>query len=194
MSEPRSRRLVPDTARHGQSERTLAAQKRWNLWNWIGPDFVFSVTVADIDFASFCAVAFIDLRSGQRLDSMDFRRAGFAALPEQVDQSLRWKSGNMAFTVVDGGDHASIEFSSAGVQGASARADFVIRRPRGHESLDVVVPWTRARFQLNSKDNSMPCEGSVTVGGPVRDAPGALPRRTGLRPRGLAPSILLEAG
>jgi hypothetical protein len=46
----------------------------------------------------------------------------------------------------------------------AVRADFVVRRPRGHESLNVVVPWTRTRFQLNSKHNTLPCEGTITVG------------------------------
>ena len=26
-------------------------KKRWNFWNWIDPDFVFTVTLADIDYA-----------------------------------------------------------------------------------------------------------------------------------------------
>jgi hypothetical protein len=29
-------------------------KKRWNFWNWISPRFVFSVTLADIDYAAFC--------------------------------------------------------------------------------------------------------------------------------------------
>jgi hypothetical protein len=37
--------------------------KRWNFWNWIGPRFVFSVTLADIDYAAFCQVTFIDFQS-----------------------------------------------------------------------------------------------------------------------------------
>ena len=39
-------------------------KKRWNFWNWIGPDFVFSVTRADIDLASFCAFTLTDFRDG----------------------------------------------------------------------------------------------------------------------------------
>ncbi|HEV7734509.1 MAG TPA: DUF2804 family protein, partial [Candidatus Binatia bacterium] len=31
-------------------------KKRWNFWNWISPRFVFSVTLADIDYAAFCQV------------------------------------------------------------------------------------------------------------------------------------------
>jgi hypothetical protein len=139
-------------------------KKRWNFWNWISPDFVFSVTLADVDLASLCAVAFVDLRSGRRLDGMDVRRPGFAVFPEQVEHSLRWNSGKMSYTLADEGGDIGVEFSCANVQGVPVRADFVIHRPRGHESLNVVVPWARARFQLNSNHNTLPCSGSVTVG------------------------------
>src|SRR5262249_53399625 len=33
-------------------------KKRWNFWNWISPQFVFSVTLADIDYAAFCQMSF----------------------------------------------------------------------------------------------------------------------------------------
>lgn len=140
-------------------------KKRWNFWNWISPDFVFSVTLADIDLASFCAVAFIDLRSGQRLDATDLRRSGFTPLPEQVDRSLQWMSRKMSYALHDEPGEIGVAFACDDVQGLPVRADFVMRRPPAHESLNIVVPWTRARFQLNSKHNTLPCEGSFTVGG-----------------------------
>ena len=74
-------------------------KKRWNFWNWIDPDFVFSVTVADIDLASFCAVAFIDLREGRGIERIDVRRSGFIVLPEEVDRGLVWKSDRVSYVV-----------------------------------------------------------------------------------------------
>src|SRR6476646_7958184 len=38
-------------------------KKRWNFWNWISPRFVFSVTLADIDYGAFCQVTFIDFET-----------------------------------------------------------------------------------------------------------------------------------
>jgi hypothetical protein len=138
-------------------------KKRWNFWNWISPDFVFSVTVADIDLVSFCAVAFIDLRDGQSIERMDIRRSGFARLPEDVERDLAWESPKMSYSLHHD-DDIGVAFSCSDVQNVAVRADFVVRRPRGHESLNVVVPWTRTRFQLNSKHNTLPCEGTITVG------------------------------
>lgn len=139
-------------------------KKRWNFWNWISPDFVFSVTVADIDLASFCAVAFIDLHRGHSIDRMDVRRSGFTTLPEQVERDVVWQSDEMIYSLRDAGGDVTVEFFCTDVQGEAVRADFVTRRPRGHESLNVVVPWTSKRFQLNSKHNTLPSAGTVTVG------------------------------
>jgi hypothetical protein len=75
-----------------------------------------------------------------------------------------WKSGKMSYALRHEGAGIAVEFSCADVQGAAVRADFVVRRPPEHESLNVVVPWTSTRFQLNSKHNTLPCEGAVVVG------------------------------
>lgn len=139
-------------------------KKRWNFWNWIDPDFVLSATVADVDLASFCAVAFIDLRSGRGLERFDVRRSGFVPLPERVERGLTWKSPKVSLSLHDEGDDVGVELSSDDVGGEPVRAEFVVRRPPGHESLNVVVPWTQRHFQLNSKHNAMPCEGSIRVG------------------------------
>jgi hypothetical protein len=139
-------------------------KKRWNFWNWIDRDFVFSVTVADIDLASFCAVAFVDLRKGRSIERMDVRRSGFTALPEDVERGLTWKSDRTSCALREDGAGIAVEVACADVQGSPVHAEFLVRRPAGHESLNVVVPWTRKRFQLNSKHNTLPCEGTVRVG------------------------------
>jgi len=35
---------------------------------------------------------------------------------------------------------------------------------RGHETLNVVIPWSRERFQFTSKQNTLPTEGVVKIG------------------------------
>ena len=60
-------------------------KKRWNFWNWIAPDFVFSVTLADIDLTSFCAFTLTDFRDGTHWAGASYGRPGRIALPEQWD-------------------------------------------------------------------------------------------------------------
>ena len=139
-------------------------KKRWNFWNWISPRFVFSVTLADIDYAAFCQVTFIDFESGRSLGGMAFTRPGAIALPEHVERTVAFRGRSMEYANVNDGGDMKVDFAGAAKGGERIVADFVVRRPAGQESLNIVVPWSRERFQLNSKHNTMPCEGSVTVG------------------------------
>ena len=52
-------------------------------------------------------------------------------------------------------------FAAARATAAEVAAELAVRRPPGHESLNVVVPWTPDRFQCNSKHAALPCEGEV---------------------------------
>jgi len=139
-------------------------KKRWNFWNWIDPDFVFSVTLADVDYAAFCAFTFIDFERGECLDGMWLGRPRRFRLPEHVERSVSYQEGPVAYRNALEGADLHVTFRGPAKQGPLVRADFVVRRPPGQESLNVVVPWTDTRFQLNSKHGALPCEGTVQVG------------------------------
>jgi hypothetical protein len=139
-------------------------KKRWNFWNWIGDHFVFSVTVADIDYAAFCQASFIDFDSQQSIAATALARPGSLALPEYVDRSVTFSGRSMEYAnTTDGGD-LKVDFAGIAAGGRRIAADFMVRRSPLHESLNVVVPWTAERFQLNSKHNALPCEGTIGIG------------------------------
>jgi hypothetical protein len=140
-------------------------KKRWNFWNWIGPRFVFQVTLADVDYAAFCQVTFIDFESGRSLAGTAPAWPGSFPLPEHVARTVGFRGRGMEYANVQDGGTMKVDFSGAAKSGERIAADFVVRTPPGHESLNVVVPWTAERFQLNSKHAALPCEGTVTVGG-----------------------------
>jgi hypothetical protein len=139
-------------------------KKRWNFWNWIGPDFVFSVTLADIDYASFCAFTHTDFRSGAHWSGASYGRPGRFALPEHVEASVAFEDRGLRYENRVDGDDLAVRFRGRAGDGSEIAADFTVRRPPGHESLNVVVPWSATRFQLNSKHAALPCEGEVRVG------------------------------
>ena len=139
-------------------------KKKWNFWNWIDPDFVFSVTLADIDYASFCSVSFFDFETGESSSGMWLGRPVRFALPEQVERSVAYREGGVAYENVVDGDALRVAFRGPSKEGREIRADFVVHRPPGQESLNVVVPWSPSRFQLNSKHNTLPCTGEIQVG------------------------------
>src|SRR6185295_2310387 len=88
-------RLNPDAV--GWSRRPLVRanlrgpwlrRKRWNFWNWISPRFVFSVTLADIDYAAFCQMTFTDFETGRSVARLAAARPGSIALPEHVERPV----------------------------------------------------------------------------------------------------------
>ena len=48
--------------------------------------------------------------------------------------------------------------------GAEGRLDATIALPPGHESLNVVIPWSSRRFQFTSKHQARPARGTLAVG------------------------------
>jgi Domain of unknown function (DUF2804), N-terminal/Domain of unknown function (DUF2804), C-terminal len=140
-------------------------KKRWNFWNWLSPRFSFSVTVADIDYAAFCAFFLVDFETGERVEAMDLRRGGFAPLPEEVERSIAWSSPRAELAIENEGGDLAVRFRGRARGGQPVAADFTVHKPRDHESLNVVVPWTPTRFQLNSKHNTLRCQGFVDVDG-----------------------------
>lgn len=139
-------------------------KKRWNFWNWIAPDFVFSVTLADIDFASFCAFTLTDFRDGTHWAGASYGLPGRFALPEQVEASVGFRASGIEYDNRIDGDDLAVRFRGRAGDRTPIEADFAVHRPAGHESLNVVVPWTATRFQCNSKHAALPCEGEVRAG------------------------------
>lgn len=140
-------------------------KKKWNFWNWISPEFVFSVTLADIDYAAFCAVSFTDFESGRNVSNMSLGRPHRFPMPEHVERSVGFEEGGVLYSNLVDDSESKVVFSGRGKGGEEISAEFVVRKPEGHESLNVVVPWSTRRFQFNSKHNTLPCEGHVSVAG-----------------------------
>ena len=140
-------------------------KKRWNFWNWISPRFVFSVTLADIDYAAFCSVSFTDFETKQSISAMSFTRPGSIAMPEHVERSVSFAGKSMRYMNANEGGGMKVSFDGATKSSERIVAEFTVHRPPDHESLNIVVPWSPTRFQLNSKHNTLPCEGAVMVDG-----------------------------
>ncbi len=138
-------------------------KKRWNFWNWIAPDFVFSVTLADIDYASFCSFTLTDFRDGAHWAGASYGRPGRFALPEHVEADVAFSGGGLDYANRADGHGLAVRFRGR-AEGVEIAADLAVRRVPGDESLNVVVPRTPTRFQCNSKHAALPCEGEVRAG------------------------------
>ena len=140
-------------------------KKRWNFWNWIFPGGVLSATVADIDYAAFCEVTFTDFATRQSVSVLAPARPGSIALAEHVERTLEFRAKTIAYACVHEGDKLRVSLEAKGkASGVAVAAELVVVKPPGHETLNIVVPWTSQRFQLNSKHCALPTSGTIRVG------------------------------
>ncbi len=139
-------------------------KKRWNFWNWIEPGFVLSATLADLDYASLVGTFFIDFETRQTWTGTWLGRPRRFALPEHVDESVGFESGQVFYENATTKEGRQVRLRAATREGPVLEAELRVEEPPGQESLNVVVPWSSTRFQLNSKHNTLPTSGRIHVG------------------------------
>ena len=161
-----ARRPVHDCALPGSWGR----RKRWDFWGLTGPGSALNVVVADVDYVGIADVWFHDFASGATAErSVPVPLARGMALPDTVaGGDLRFSGRGLDLTIAEeaGGTRLTTAFDAAGegVDGGAFSADVLVRRPEGHESLSVVIPWSDRRFQCTTKDVGRPAAGTITWG------------------------------
>jgi hypothetical protein len=141
-------------------------KKRWDYWAVCDDAIFFALTIANVDYAGLAAATFIDLRTRtitERAAITPFGRG--VAMPEIVrGASITVRGKRFAARVVEQADETRLV-----VEHRELSADITVARPRDHESLNVVVPWSASRFALTSKHVALPARGSVAVRGRSRE-------------------------
>jgi hypothetical protein len=147
---------------HGRFPR----KKRWNYWAITTETHLFSVTITNLDYAGLVFVYYADFAARQLTEVTKIIPLGRGChLPEQVAADVHYSGSGMqaAMEQTDGSVRLSVVL--ADFEGRPLTAQFAITIPPQHETLNVVVPWDERTFQFTSKQNTLPAEGSVTIGG-----------------------------
>lgn len=140
--------------------------KRWDYWAVLGPDDVVAVTYADVDYLGIVDVWWADLTSGRTGGrSVGIPGAFGVSLPGMPGTTpLRYRSSKLEVDLVDGADGTHLRATWRERDGRPGRLDVVVALPLGHESIDVVVPWSDKRFQYTSKHQARSATGTLEVG------------------------------
>lgn len=162
-------------------------KKKWDYWCVTSDRCLFSVTLSNIDYMGLAFAYFLDFETRRFIEQTVMTPLGKGCvLPATVGENIafRHRKLNLSFTQEEGGNDAAESTASAGgaaggtrsatrtrlrvespdFGGVPLRADILVTRPEGHETLNVVIPWSRRRFQFTSKQNAMPAAGSVILG------------------------------
>jgi len=140
-------------------------KKKWNYWCITGPDCLFSVTVSNIDYAGLVFMYYLDFEIKDFLDKsvmIPFGRG--CELPETVNETVEFEHQEMKVSLIHHGDQLNIKVACPDIQGQALEADLRVYYPDGHETINVVIPWSSKRFQFTSKQECLPVSGTLNIG------------------------------
>lgn len=134
--------------------------KRWEYWGVVTPRHVVGVVVSSLDYAGVHSLYVLDRETHRELTPE-------AVVP--LTRGTRFPDVSGAGTASGLGPGLEITIDQQpDVTVIRARAkdlELDLRVGPGRESLGVVVPWSRRRFQYTVKDLGRPVEGTLTVEG-----------------------------
>ncbi len=132
----------------------------------LAPDVVVSCVYSDIDHIGLADVYWADLVSGESGGLGIIAEPGAIALPERpATAPLRVDRDGLSLAITDDADgttHLRSTWTEA--DGRLGRFDLTVRMPSGHESLNVVIPWSDDEFNFTSKHWARPAVGELVVG------------------------------
>ena len=140
-------------------------KKKWNYWCFYDQNFLASFTVSDIDYAGVIFCYWLDRRTGEFQESTVITPFGKGTLLGQtVSSNARYegKEGYLDFQMDEDGNYRiKVDFLKGTRK--SIQADLTLEVPNQWESLNVVVPWNRNRFQFTHKLFGLGAKGKVTT-------------------------------
>lgn len=140
--------------------------KRWDYWAILAGDLVVSSVYADIDHFGLADVWWADLAAGTTGGNGIITTDRVAlVLPDRPGTTpLRVERDGFALEIVDEPGSTRLRASWTEHDGTPGALDVSIELPKGHESLNVVIPWSDERFNYTSKHQARPATGQLTVG------------------------------
>ena len=141
--------------------------KRWEYWCVTGADRAVSFVYADVDYLGLAGVWCCDLRSGFVAEQNVIAPASRGiALGERVDEgAYRLEHRKLDLEIVEEPKRTVLRAAFRDRRHGPVTVDLEVERPAGHESLNVLIPWSARRFQFTSKQNTRPARGLVGIGG-----------------------------
>lgn len=140
-------------------------KKRWDYWCFVGPERLFSVCLANIDFLGLGAAYLLEYatgRYGECAVALPFSRQPMMPNGTLGDAAIQF--GRTRFAQHLGADGGAITAASPRCGEMPLDAEIHVKIPAAQETLNVVVPWCTRSFQFTSKQLPLSIEGEVRWG------------------------------
>ena len=104
-----------------------------------------------------------DRRTHRHIEKTVIQPPNTITIPETIDGDMVIDHPEMRVALTDEGSGTRIRVEAGDFGGTRLQADIVVERPQGHETLNVVIPWSDIQFQYTSKQNTLPASGFVKL-------------------------------
>ncbi|WP_075979967.1 DUF2804 domain-containing protein [Bacillus massilinigeriensis] len=142
-------------------------KKKWNYWCVTTPEVLFSATISHIDYAAVMFVYLLDLKTLNFYEKTTLVPFGKNVhMPTGVSESISFEGKEMTIHFKEVGNKTTIhvQCQNFGEKGKAMKAEIHLTRPKDYESLNVVVPWSKKRYQFTSKQPAIPATGEIIWG------------------------------
>jgi hypothetical protein len=141
--------------------------KQWDYYGVTTSSFYFSVTLAHLGYAGQAFVYFVDFKTGEHTEeTVTIPFGSGIRLPRNSTEgisSYKKRLLNVRFEVK--GRERNLYVKWPGFSGTGLAADLKMTLSPNHESMVIVIPFTRNRFYYNRKVNCIPVVGWIEYDG-----------------------------
>nr|MBO2509290.1 DUF2804 domain-containing protein [Gammaproteobacteria bacterium] len=143
----------------------LGRRKRWNHWCVTSPQWMLSLTIADLDYVGYGAVHFLDMDSGEVFSRSQFRAFGQGCtLPDTPQESHAFDHPNLQLRADAQPRRLRLTAIAPDLGSQPLALALDIQRPAHLESANLVAPFGRKGFHAASRQLGLPARGSLQLG------------------------------
>jgi hypothetical protein len=157
-----SRRPLHRANLHGCEGRN----KRWDYWAVLAGDLIVSAVFSDVDYVGLADVYWANIPTGETGGAgIIVPGAEGIELPERPGAApLHATRDDFELVITDDAEGTRLRARWTERDGRAGRLDVLVALPHGHESLNVVIPWSDELFNFTSKHQARPAAGELEVG------------------------------
>jgi hypothetical protein len=139
--------------------------KRWDYWAILAGDVVVSSVYSDSDRFGLADVWWADLLTGEaggKAIAVESKGVSLPDVPATAPLAVNRVGLDLRIEDDHTGTHLTATWNER--DGRAGQLDVTIALPPGHESVNVVIPWSDERFNYTSKHQARPASGTLVVG------------------------------
>ncbi len=145
--------------------RHFFRKKRRNYWCIYDDECLLSLTISDVDYAGLVFAYYLDFRTRKFAEFTKIVPFGRGiVLGQQTNNNARYASGDLSFDFQAAEDGTRLLAAIPNIAGEALKADIEVSADQ-LETMNVVIPWSKKRFQFTSKQIGLSAKGSFQVGG-----------------------------